>query len=403
MGNRSSSIYGAALAAKTETVPTRLVRASVVDIRTAISKSGIPRTQVDCVGVITREIINGAVLLGWSGMLWQQSRPPLRPTTRNISTGTAFSDNAVDRMAEMAYDVGNSAGWDGDEVCIAFHGRTAVVIGTFHHRMAWIDLEPNALSDLEPGRRLQDDPAWADPDHTTGRDIIYTAWDDSHPDALVSRWGRYVQTSWETRGVTGELRRPNGETGSEGYYYASTHAQWEFSGEFVRAQSRRIRLSSLAEDTSPGADTTPTERHVLLISDGSDTSYSFPSTDDKVDGILGIVAGGTQGFSVTTQSGGDSSSDELASSTRYPEIKEVVDRMNSQITELREQVEFIRDTLVSFLAAVATITVTVPGLAALQTSGIDPASILTTLTPKQPDPDQAVLSSARSSVHRVGR
>lgn len=411
MGKNTSSIRGAAMAHRADNRPTRLVRASVVDIRTAIGPSGIPRMQADCIGMTTREVINGAVVLGWSGMLWQQSRPVLTPTTRNIITGTKYSDNAIDRMAEMAYDM-ISAGWDGDEVCIAFYGRTAVVMGTFQHELAWVDLEPNKINkELEPGRRLQDDPNWDVTNIDGARDILYPAQNDSHPDALPFRWGRVLATTWETRGFVAEIRRPNNEDGKEGTYYDSYSAVVEFSFEWFRVESRNIRFAALNKD-DPNKSTTPTDRHILAIGDGSESSFSFPVKDWLTDGFLGIVTEGSdyvRAFSATTEDGGVSTKDELAGATRYPELRNVLDAMQEQIKELQSIAKLTRDYLDKLIAAVFGITFPSPaipsgidGKTAIENAGL-PGTIDNDLTPVNPDPDAEDLATARSSIFRVGR
>jgi hypothetical protein len=410
VGRNTSSIKGASLAVKRETMPTRLVRASVVDIRTAISKAGIPRTQVDCIGVTSREVVNGAVLLGWSGMQWQSSRPVLRPTTRNIITGKQFSDNAVDRMAEMAYD-SVSAGWDGDDVCVAFYGRSAVVLGTFQHGLAWEDVEPGEVENfLEPGRRLQDDPEWDVTNVDDGGDRLFVAQNDSHPDAMVFRWGRVMATVWDTRGLVFEVKRPNHETGKEGTLYTSRNALLEMSPQWFAAESRNIRLVTNEKDIS-SSNTAPPLGHILEIGDGSKSSYGLPGDDWRVNGIAGFVSKGDtilRAFSATYASGGDNSGDALASATRYPELKSVIDSMQAQIDDLRDRLGKTGDWLWNLLKSINDIIVVqgTGGAAALLKNGLSLLSeplIEADHTPTPETPSQQKLTAARSSVFRVGR
>jgi hypothetical protein len=411
MGVVPSSLIGAARAVEAR-APTRLVRACVVDVRTAILQVGIPRTLVDCIGVTTREPIHGAVILGWSGMQWQSCRPPLTPTTRNIKTGIRFSENPVDRMSEMAYDL-DSTGWDGDEVCIGFYGRNAVVLGTFHHRWENYDLEDNVVSrDLEPGRRLQDDPEWDVSNTDKARDVLFTARDSSHPDALPFRWGQIVATFWETRGVVAEIARPNNPSGT---LFESWAAVFEFSSQWCRADSRAIRLACLDKDENPDEDEIPQTRHFFLISDGSETGYILPPQDEAVDGFLGVVSDEDQflyAFAATGKEGGDVSGEKLVSATRYPELREVIDQMQAQIDELQKKLDKAADYMALTVSAIGQIFVSVPaagktgtgGLEALSAVGLSDASatIGKDVKPTESSPSQKTLSDARSITFRVG-
>jgi hypothetical protein len=414
MGNKTSSISGARRANKRENLPTRLVHAVVVDIRTAIGPAGIPRMQVDAIGITTREPINGAVVLGWSGMQWQSSRPTLKPTTRNILTGKQFSDNAVDRMAEMAYDM-VSSGWDGDEVCVAFYGRSAVVLGTFQHTLAWADMEKGEVEEfLEPGRRLQDDSRWDVSSVSEGGDRLWVAQNDSHPDSIPFRWGRIFGTHWETRGFVYEMKRPNNEPGKEGTLYTSRSALLEWSTQWFATESRNIRLVAIDVD-DPNSSDGASNRHILEIGDGSPSSYFDPGDAWRVDGIAGFVTDSNddivRAFAATDASGGSSKSDYLASATRYPELREYIDDMQTQIDDLRATVEAIGGWLQDIIEAINLIVVPdgVGGVTALLEAGLTPVpgvgvvAITQDTTPVDVTPNKSTLSDSRSKLFRVGR
>jgi hypothetical protein len=390
-------------------VATRLVRAIVVDIRTQITGVGIPRTVVDCLGIMNREPINAATTLGSSGMQWLASRPPLKPTSRNVKSGRQFSINSVDRMAEMLYDL-DPEGWDGDEVMVAFYGREAVVLGNVQHRWENFDLEDGIIEDtLEPGRRLQDEPEWDKSNTDESRDILVTARNNSHPDAMNFRWGNLLATFWETRGFVAEFARNNAESGTLRETYS---AGLEWSPEWFWTQNQRIRLDCFDEPPDDGGFLTT--RHFVYMCDGTESGIPLPEPEDTIDGIHGVVTNPDtddyrEAFAATVTSGGDQVGDKLASATRYPEFKEVFDAQQKQIDELRGQIETIRDYLLTYWAAINLIqipsTPPVPiGTTAISAAGLTdaPVSIPGELTPLQPSPSQQTLDDARSEVFRVG-
>lgn len=309
----------------------RMVIAVVIKVVREQKSEGQPRVEFDLMDLDTRTVYPRALALGWSGLAYQATDLPLKPVTKNLNSGRAFSDVYATRIGELQTDL-DVNGWDGDIVFAIPHRHRYIILGSLTHPHANEDTAPTRYDD-------SDDALYTPTDEAIGPQLTALAaepWPtitrNGWTDAFLQRFGAVIISQFQDDGWVLDVRDIQTSDDDAPKYLDKVRSKIEARRDRLTLRGPEFQLRTGLADAKPAGIH---DEYKTLI-DCKDSGMRLHASEPAANVDLDVS--GTKGLRVQNSgTTGSQSGNDYHGVVKFPGTESILDKTLAALEELQEQ------------------------------------------------------------------